>query len=784
MAEDDTTEQSPEKDPRGEDSGRDEGYLSGIVRYGRDLVGAIAGRMLGQGADEEGGGETSGADEDMEASEEGAEKGWSLRFFVLFGLGGLMAFCAVFGTVFVLQGELFSGEEDPLSGPIAPETEELPTRELLEMAREAVESGERERAEELYRGIWKRKDPQADGTLIAGLRLSMLMHERDADGVRDLVDEVVKGARPGSMLWRDAVIGRVRTLMSDGEWEQVYRNARLLQTHLQCMEGAEKLEEWVEYILVMSNMRKAVDLEENNEVPSEAVAHLGGADPDVAPATIDSPEESETEELQELKVVAEGEGHLVRGGNVDLKQFLRDLSDDISDETTIAVPGEKDAAISVCMEGEIEDIVRAVLESRGLELRRRDDGAVELREARVQSDDREVIVEDTLTDLQRFVTLYGDSHLLAEAYFAMSFLHLMAGEETGALEQLEIVFERFPNSSWQRPAHYLAGWIRCRDGEWEKARSQMGLATHARGELGHYATAYLGHILAETERWSEGADTLEEALEGEIPDYVRAMCLYDRARCLEGSGADEDRVLEGYRRAYNHNRAGRYGVKAMRSLARLHLQNGAVGKAEKCLMAGLDGDSDMSGWEEVAAGIIEAHSENGGAIRAAVRGEILWNMMEEKESARVLEALLGACAEADLAETGLRVISDLRFDELAEDVRETAQLEKARLLLQMERWDEAGEAIREAKELFGGSEKSRSWYEARLFEARLRAENGDMDEAIRISREILEANTPRELDIGALRLVGTCEVEQGNYREAASAYAGRFRLSAKSEEQR
>jgi hypothetical protein len=140
------------------------------------------------------------------------------------------------------------------------------------------------------------------------------------------------------------------------------------------------------------------------------------------------------------------------------------------------------------------------------------------------------------------------------------------------------------------------------------------------------------------------------------------------------------------------------------------------------------------------------------------------------EFRQCLPDLLSACARSELPQVGLRFV-DAAVREAPTDARHQLLMDKARFLIRLERYVEAGEMLRDLEDAAG---RPAQRYGAVVLRAQMLIAQGREDPGVDLCRMVATADDcPRELRAGALRTLGAHYEETGRFREAALAYSGK-----------
>ena len=749
------------------------------LRFVVQRVEKMTSRVRGRHEDGEG-------DPSEENDEYGAAKALPLRSLsVLGGAVLLLGLGSFFITVYFMDtseagrdassapAEKGNAEELGLSG--------LRAKELVSVGDAALESGDITRARDLYRAAWERRRSGEDGALRGGLRLSGLLATAGrGDVALKMLGKIKDNAEIGTSIWRDALIALVGLCGQRGATERLYRNACLLRANVDRYATADTLRAWSEYQIAMARFARATPHRRPDGSPlSLDDLNFGSARPELSGTGQDEASRpTDPAKSGEILLETNATGATVRANRAPISTVLEAFER----EAVIEVPAESPnrLRLDVHMEGvPMGRALELALGGRGLVYGHDRAGRAVVRPLRWPEPGSARAIEDALNALERFVMVFSESGYLPEAYYAMSHVYLLQGEEDRSLSQIETALEKFPRSVWSAPSHYMAGWIAGRQGNPASGLRHMQSIQRADEPLLTYAAGMRGHFHRCENNWQDGLDCLEKALENSLPDPFRAKLLYDRAVCLENLDVDRHEVTRAYSALQKNHPSTRYGTLSVRALARIALDEGEPRKAEKLLARGMTTPfGEKISWKDVSGRLVEGFCERDEPMRGALLGEIL---RERSGGSLGLDmAIIRSASRAQLPNLGLQAVSRILAQDISAAQRGRVLCRQGKLLWQADRPGEAIEALEKAAELAAGKE---SECEALLCRAEVLIEQQKLDECLKVCRQVLEQGTDADKEERALRLMGRCHVARGEYELAARIYEGEYRVSGKWEKQ-
>ncbi len=783
-----------------------QGAVSGAGKVGRAILSVVdGGEEEGNSEDdstgeeesdaaekEQGEASGSGEDEDVEGGEDdgGSENAGATEILrrhpVLIG-GGAVAFVAVFvGTIFAVyafMGEKRTSDQTDGDGVAAGFTQQDPTSEVVDAADRLLDQGKMKTAKKLYRLGWSQRDDDVKDALVAGVRLSnLLITDKKSEEAAGILREIRNRTYPGSGLWAYAVIGLTHLTRKAGKREKYLQNLYRLRANAgrYAPTRRDAVRAWTEYRLGISKFQAC------------KVDDRGGASPLTIPGMLFGEQKlnqalfsdlmddvvfraDRTEKLNVEKTMA---GVRLTGRGVTLGRFLTAIK-------------EVGARRVVCEDwcdrkvyGEMEEVrpnraVDIVLGTLGLKRKKREgmpDGIVPM----LKEGERRTSQAEALSSLERFVLLYPNSEYVAETYYAISYLHLLEDQPGRALNQVQILLNRFPDSKWTRPANYLAGYVSIENEAWKNAASFMRKAEEGfwTGQL--YAKGWMGHILSQMEKWEPAVRKLKPVLNEDIPVEFRGQLTYDLATALEHSSGLNERVRQLYAESRNLVPRSSTAVQALAAMARIAMQDRLPERASELIRRGMQSEhSDAVVWKNLWSRLVKTYNEVGRPVQAVVSGMVVLEQLDGDVPMPLVEALASACETAEMYEAGLSIVEELKLDKFESRHRAWILMHKAKMLLELNRPDAAHTTLKTAQNL-NTPKKIAYQISAQIGEAEL--QRGNDQRVLSICRELLDGGKPTLVERQALSLLGRYYESRDQYLKATRVYEGQYWVSPDWEE--
>ncbi|MCK4376257.1 MAG: tetratricopeptide repeat protein, partial [Candidatus Brocadiae bacterium] len=584
-------------------------------------------------------------------------------------------------------------------------------------------------------------------------------------------------SRPGDELWKGALITSISALGQQDRWTDFFRHLHLLRANSARYADEAPLNRWLAYCKAMAGMRLLLERCEQTrtlygvEPPSFGRAPCGGRPllaEDIIPTSGrygDGTLRTQCS-MGELRLLSEG---------APLGKVLADVAR--AADLTIEYDGPTHYAVTASLETiSPEHALEMVLGSVGLAARRREGKLTVASMQPLPSSDQQALKE-ALWGLQEFLILYPESTHVAEAYYALGHLHMTQGQVRMALDQLDTLCKEFPRSLWSVYGSYMAGRARCEIQSWERAERNLLSVVDSTVEhpLAQSAFLWAAHCQVQLGKYEEAVACFRKALADEIEDPLAAGILYNIAFCLEKSGASHLEVEERYTELRTRFPETAYARDADYRLSRMALDRGEHSRAV------MRYEFYLSMWSleekrsrQACSDLIRCYVLMGDHVRAILLGEVMCAAVGHgPEYREALPLLLEAYEKAGLQDVGLEAIEGCLA--VAEEPRwqRALQVEKARLLADLGRRDQARTILQQLQQQAHTRE---FLHKVRLVEARILMEEGESAQAMALCREAALKCRSEETCAKALEMMGRNYGLRNRFDKAALAYAGKCPL--------